>query len=409
MGELSRVVIAGSGQAGVETAAALRHHGFDGSIIVVGDEPDLPYQRPPLSKEFLKSVEDSSLPLKGEAFYPNNNIDLRLGITAQSIDRDNHALVLADGDRLPYDHLVLATGARNRIPPIPGLDPSAVMELRTLAHARLLTGRLDRLKRVAIIGGGFIGLEVAALLLQRGIAVDVIEAADRLMGRVLSRMMSEEFRRIHDAMGTRLRLGTVAQAIERRGDGFALTLSDGDTLEADAAVIAAGVVPNSEMAEAAGLAVANGVVVDERLLTSDPAISAIGDCAAHPNPYGIGMVRLESVQNAVDQGKCVAARLTGDDRSYDSLPWFWSHQGAAKLQIAGLGMGADETVMRGDPASGKFSVFVYRGGSLIAVESVNSPADHMVARRVLAARHSIPKEVAADPATDLKALMPKAA
>jgi 3-phenylpropionate/trans-cinnamate dioxygenase ferredoxin reductase subunit len=362
-----------------------------------------------LSKEFLKSVDDAPLPLKGEAFYGSRDIDLRLAAKAQSIDRDNRVLVLADGERLPYDHLVIATGARNRLPPIEGLERSDVMELRTLAHARILTGRLDALKRVAIIGGGFIGLEVAALLLQRGIAVDVIEAADRLMGRVLSPMMSEEFRRIHDAMGTRLWLGATVQAIERDGSRFSLTLSDGDVLDADAVVIAAGVVPNSEMAEEAGLAVANGVVVDERLLTSDPSISAIGDCAAHPNPYGIGMVRLESVQNAVDQAKCVAARLTGNDRPYDSLPWFWSHQGAAKLQIAGLGMGADDAVMRGDPASGKFSVFVYRAGRLIAVESVNSPGDHMVARRILSARQSIPKDVAADLSADLKALVPRPA
>lgn len=402
---VSRVVIVGSGQAGVECAAALRHNGFQGSVIVVGDEPDLPYQRPPLSKEFLKSVEDSSLPLKGEAFYGQNAIDLRLGVRAQRIDRAARELVLEGGERLPYDHLVLATGARNRFPPVKGLDPARVMELRTLAHARLMTGRLDELRHVTIIGGGFIGLEVAALLRQRDIAVDVLEAADRLMGRVLSPMMSACFMPIHEQIGTRLRLGTVATEI----DGRKVALSDGETLDTDAVVVAAGVVPNAELAAEAGLAVDNGVVVDERLLTADPAISAIGDCAAHPNPYGIGMIRLESVQNAVDQGKCVGARLTGDDCPYDSLPWFWSHQGATKLQIAGLAMGMDETVMRGDPASGKFSVFVYRQGRLIAVESVNSPADHMVARRLLAARLSIPQDVAADPASDLKALVPKPA
>lgn len=402
---IAKVVIVGAGQAGVETAASLRHLGFEGSVVIVGDEPDLPYQRPPLSKEFLKSPQDSSLPLRGEAFYAASSIDLRLGVVAERIDRDARELVLRSGERLPYDHLVLATGARNRFPPIGGLDPAAVMELRTLAHARAMTARLDALRHVTIVGGGFIGLEVAALLRQRDIAVDVLEAADRLMGRVLSPMMSACFVPIHETMGTRLRLKTVATGIE----GRRVMLSDGDTLDTDAVVIAAGVVPNAELAAEAGLAVDNGVVVNERLLTSDPAISAIGDCAAHPNPWGIGMIRLESVQNAVDQGKCVAARLTGDDRPYDALPWFWSHQGAAKLQIAGLAMGMDETVMRGDPASGRFSVFVYRQGRLIAVESLNSPADHMVARRLLAAHLSVPKEVAADPAADLKALVPKPA
>lgn len=406
---VNRVVIVGSGQGGVETAAHLRQDGFEGSIVVLGDEPDLPYQRPPLSKEFLKSVDDAPLPLRGESFYGQKAIDLRLGVTVTGIDREAHEVLLADGERLAYDHLVLATGARNRLPPTKGLDPSRIMELRTLAHARAMIAKLDALRHVTIIGGGFIGLEIAALLRQREVAVDVLEAADRLMGRVLSPMMSEEFRRIHVAMGTRLRLGTIATEILPRGDGFTVSLSDGEALETDAIVVAAGVVPNVELAAEAGLAVDNGIVVDERLLTSDPSISAVGDCAAHPNPFGIGMIRLESVQNAVDQAKTVAARLTGDDKPYHALPWFWSHQGAAKLQIAGLAMAADDAVMRGDPESGKFSVFVYRGDRLIAVESVSNPADHMVARRLLAAGITIPKQDAADLAVDLKALIPKPA
>jgi 3-phenylpropionate/trans-cinnamate dioxygenase ferredoxin reductase subunit len=410
MAQISRVVIVGSGQAGIETAASLRQNGFAGSVVIIGDEPDLPYQRPPLSKEFLKSVEDSSLPLKGESFYASNAIELRLGATAERIDRDRRELVLEGGERLGYDHLVLATGARNRLPPVPGLDPARVLELRTLAHARALTALLPELSHVAIIGGGFIGLEVAALLRQRGVDVDVLEAADRLMGRVLSPAMSAAFHRFHDEMGTRLLLSTLASEIAPRGDGFSLTLSDGGTLDTDAVVVAAGVVPNVELAAEAGLAIDNGVSVDALLQTSDPAISAIGDCASHPNPFGgDGPIRLESVQNAVDQGKCVAARLTGNPQPYHALPWFWSHQGPIKLQIAGLSLGMDETVTRGDPEGEKFSVFIYRQGRLIAVESVNSPADHMVARRLIAAGISLPKETAADPAADLKALMPKAA
>ena len=410
MTDNSRVVIVGSGQAGIETAAALRQRGFSGSVVIIGEEPDLPYQRPPLSKEFLKSVDDSSLPLRGESFYEANAIAFRPGTVSERIDRERRELVLKGGERVPYDHLVLATGARNRLPPVQGLDPARVLELRTLAHARALTARLPGLSHVAIIGGGFIGLEVAALLRQRDIAVDVLEAADRLMGRVLSPAMSAAFRRFHEEMGTRLRLGTLAREIAPRGDGFSLALSDGAVLDTDAVVIAAGVVPNVELAAEAGLAVDNGIAVDAQLLTSDPAISAIGDCASHPNPFGgDGPIRLESVQNAVDQGKCVAARLTGNPQPYHALPWFWSHQGPIKLQIAGLSLGMDETVTRGDPAGAKFSVFVYRQGRLIAVESVNSPADHMVARRLIAAGVDLPKDAAADPAVDLKALMPKAA
>lgn len=408
--EIARVVVAGAGHAGVETAAALRQHGFSGSITIVGEEPDLPYQRPPLSKEFLKSAADSSLPLKGEAFYATAGIDLQLGAAAQRIDRDRRELVLADGRRIPYDHLVLATGARNRLPPVTGLDPARVLELRTLAHARVLTARLPGLRRVAVIGGGFIGLEVAALLRQRDITVEVVEAAGRLMGRVLSPAMSDAFRIFHERMGTRLHLGVTAGEIAARGQGFALTLSDGRVLEADAVVMAAGVVPNVELAASAGLSVDNGIVVDDRLLTADPAISAIGDCAAYPSPWGgPGLTRLESVQNAVDQARCVASRLTGEARAYDALPWFWSHQGTIRLQIAGLAWGADETVTRGDQNAGKFSVFVYRQGRLVAVESVNSPADHMVARRLIAAGITVPPAMAANPAADLKALVPKVA
>ena len=404
---ISRVVIIGSGQAGVECAVALRHEGFEGSIVMIGDEPDLPYQRPPLSKEFLKSVEDSSLPLKGEGVYSSSHIERRLSETVTRIDREAKQVELSSGERLSYDHLVIATGARNRFPRIEGLDVSKVLELRTLAHARVLTARLDGLRHVTIIGGGFIGLEVAALLRQRDIAVDVLEFADRLMGRVLSPLMSEQFLSLHAEMGTRIRLQTVAHAVAESTAGFTVTLSDGDTLETDAIVMAAGVVPNAELAMEAGLEIENGVVVDEMLRTSDASISAIGDVAAHPNKWGMGRIRLESVQNAVDQGKCVAARIAGKPYEYSDLPWFWSHQGKAKLQIAGLNMGMESSILRGDPADGKYSVFVYRGDQLVAVESMNAPADHMVARRLLAAGVNVTKEQAADRSFDLKGMIPR--
>ena len=403
----SRVVIVGGGQAGIETAASLRQNGFAGTVTVVCDETDLPYQRPPLSKDFLKSDGSSPLPIKAEAFYDTNRIALLKGVTASAIDRSSSELVLQGGGRLAYDHLVLATGARNRIPPIPGLEAADVLELRTLAHARALMSRFGRLRRVTVLGGGFIGLEVASLLRGMDVAVTVVEMSDRLMGRVLSPAMSVWFRRFHEGLGVDLRFGVRAERVEGSTDGSTVVLSDGSAVATDAIVLAVGVLPNQELAADAGLAVDNGIVVDERLLTADPRISAIGDCAAHPNPFGLGMVRLESVQNAIDQARCVAARLTGTDEAYASLPWFWSNQGTARLQIAGLAIGAEETVLRGDPGTGKFSVFIYREGRLIAVESVNSPADHMVARKLLSAGLSIPKEVAADPAADLKALIPK--
>lgn len=399
------VVIVGSGHAGVELAASLRQRGFDGPVTIVGDEPDLPYQRPPLSKEFLKSANDAGLPLKGEAFFPAHQITLRLGVRATRIDRQKHEVELDDGALLPYHHLALATGARNRIPPIPGLDHRSILELRTLKDARRLNDRLASLRHVTVVGGGFIGLEVAGLLRARDIAVDVVEATPVLMGRVLSSPMSAWFRSFHEQAGTKLHFETLVQGVHHSGSSTEVRLSNGRHLHTDAVLIAAGIVPNAELAAEAGLAIDNGIVVDDRLVTSDPAISAMGDCAAYPNVYRGGMTRLESVQNAVDQARCIAARLTGEDRPYDGFPWFWSNQGSARLQIAGLSNGHDGTVLRGDPDGGKFSMFLYRGDRLIAVESINSAADHMMARRLLAARISVPKTVAADAAANLKELM----
>lgn len=400
-----RIVVVGSGHAGVELAAALRQHGHTDPITIVGDEPDLPYQRPPLSKEFLKSSADAGLPLKGEAFYAAKDITLRLGRHALAIDRERRELELAGGERLPYDHLVLATGARNRVPPIPGLDRAPTLELRTLADARVLHERLDSLRHVTIVGGGFVGLEVAALLRGRGIAVALVEATSRLMGRVLSARMSAHFRFHHEALGTRLHFETLVRGVHEAPRGCSVALSSGETLETDAVLVAAGVVPNTELAQRAGLAVDNGIVADARLLTSDPTISAIGDCVAYPNVHAGGMARLESVQNAVDQAKFVAARLCGEDGTYHATPWFWSNQGSQRLQIAGLGDDHDDAILRGDPLGDKFSIFLYRGERLLAVESVNAAADHMLARRLIGQGTAVPKALAADSSADLKALL----
>jgi 3-phenylpropionate/trans-cinnamate dioxygenase ferredoxin reductase subunit len=398
---LKKIVIVGSGHGGVELAAALRHRNFGGEITIVGDEPDLPYQRPPLSKEFLKSPDDSGLPLKGESFYPQKDITLRLGVRAERIDRDKLELVLSDGERLSYDHLALATGARNRILPIPGLDLAPKLELRTLADGRRLNARLDGLGHVTVIGGGFIGLEVAALLRARGVEIDVVEAMDRLMGRVLSAPASGWFKRFHTELGTRLHFGKQVTGITGEDGSVSVQLSDGLAIETDAILVAAGVVPNTELAADAGLDVANGIVVDATLLTSDPNISALGDAAVYPNMFAGGMARLESVQNAVDQGKA----MTGETAPYTAVPWFWSHQGSARLQIAGLSNGHDDAVVRGDLDGDRFSIFLYRGDTLASVESLNSAGEHMAARRIIGAGTHVPKAVAADASSDLKAFL----
>jgi 3-phenylpropionate/trans-cinnamate dioxygenase ferredoxin reductase subunit len=402
---MERVVVVGAGHAGVELAHSLRQSGFAGSIVLINDETDLPYQKPPLSKDFLKGDGRNPLMLKAEILYAQHNIDLRRGRRVVAVDRSAKSVRLDDGEDLAYDHLALALGARNRRLAIPGADHPDVLELRTLADTRRILAKLPTLRRVAVIGGGFIGLEIAAGMSEKGISVDIVEIADRLMGRAVSTPLSAYFRRFHEALGANIHFGAGADAIEHKAGSANVHLSSGKVLAADAVLIAAGVVPNTELAAEAGLETRNGIVVNERLLTGDRSVSALGDCVAFPCIYGSGGVtRLESVQNAVDQARSIAKRLTGHDEPYTSVPWFWSNQGKARLQIAGLANGHDSVVLRGDMDANKFSAFLYAGDRLLAVESVNSPADHLVARKLIERGVSVPPDIAAKPETDLKAL-----
>ena len=398
------ILIVGGGHAGAELAHSLRKEGFEGRVVLASDEPHVPYQKPPLSKDYLKGGGGEPLLLKAEALYAKMGIELKLGARIAEIDRSGRSVRFEDGESLVYDHLVLATGARNRRPPVPGLDDPAVMELRGLDHCRMILSRAPDLEHVAVVGAGFIGLEMAAFLRGAGKAVDVVEMAGRVMARAVSEPVSDYFLALHRRMGTDIHLNTGVTGVRHEGARAMVDLSDGGALEAGAVLIAAGVVPNVELARDAGLEVGDGIVVDEMLLTSDPAISAIGDCAFFPSPYAGTSVRLESVQNANDQARAVAKRLTGNPAPYANLPWFWSNQGPARLQIAGLSTGYDETVLRGLPADDKFSVFLYRQGRLIAVESVNASGDHMAARRLIEKGVAVPPEAAADPSTDLKAM-----
>lgn len=376
------VVILGSGQAGFQVAASLRQDGFDGEIALVGDERGLPYQRPPLSKAYMKDGAAERLVYRNADFFGKNRIELADGMRAEAIDLAARQVALAGGRTIRYGHLVLATGARNRRPAIPGIDLEGVHGLRSLDDADAIRAALGKASRVAIIGGGFIGLEVGATAAALGRQVTVLEGTHRLMSRVVSEPVSAFFEERHAAAGIGIRLNAFASRIAgANGRVEAVETRDGTRIGADLVLVAAGVVPNAEIAEQAGLYVHDGVRVDDLLRTEDPDVSAIGDCASFPFGEDGVHIRLESVQNAVDQAKCLAAGLVGRPEPYARLPWFWSDQGPWKLQIAGLTAGADHHVVQ--RSDDRLTVFCFRRGELIGVETVNAPADHVASRKLL--------------------------
>jgi 3-phenylpropionate/trans-cinnamate dioxygenase ferredoxin reductase component len=386
---VSTVLIIGSGQAGTQVAVSLRDKGYPGRVVLVGDEPGIPYQRPPLSKAYLtEGWPNVKLALRPMSFYARYGIELVAG-RAVRLDRDRHQVRLGCGRELEYAHLVLATGTRNRQLTVPGARLEGILGLRTREDADRLRARLGTARDIVVIGGGFIGLEFAASVAKLGLTVTVVELATRVMARAVSPVVSGHYETMHQRHGNRVLRGVAVAGFhgsrrgEDRGHVGAVELTDGTTLPADLVVVGVGVLPNCELAAEAGLAVDNGIVVDEHLSTADPDISAIGDCAAHPNRHAGGRLRLESVQNALDHARCVAARLTGGAQPYTSLPWFWSDQFDARLQIAGIADGVDEAVVHGDPGSGAFSVLRFREERLVAVESVNRVPDHVAARRLL--------------------------
>ena len=400
------IIIVGAGHAGVQAAASLSDEGSADEIVLLSGETELPYQRPPLSKAFLKGAMGlDGLPLRAEAFYRERDIDLRLGEWTSRIDLHARRVELASGRVAPFDHLILATGARPRPFEVPGASLGGVLGLRNIVDALAIRERLGPGRRVVVVGAGFIGLEIAATALALGGDVTVVEIAERPLGRAVSPLTSAFFHQAHEAFGAKFRFGAGVVAIEgRAGEAEAVALSNGERLPADLVIVGVGVLAEDRLAREAGLACENGVVVDEHLRTSDPAVSAIGDCAQFVHPALALPVRLESVQNAVDQARCVARRLTGKPERYGALPWFWSDQGDLKLQIAGLSHGVDRWELRGDPGSRAFAAFGFRGAALAAVETVNRGADHMAARRILAGALPLTAEQAGDPAFDLRKL-----
>ncbi len=381
---MDRIVILGAGQGGLQAAVNLRQEGFAGSIVLIGAEQGLPYQRPPLSKAYLKDGDALKLQLRPATFFERKEISLHTGVHVERIDRANQ-MVWAGKESFAYDHLILATGTRNLRPPIPGLHHA--LDLRTLTDADALREALKKPCRIAVIGGGFIGLEFAAVARSMGHEICVAEASSRLMSRAVSPEMSERFLKKHRDMGTTVYLGSSVCSVTEEG----IVLADGSEIASDVVLLAAGVVPNTELAAAAGLQVDNGVVVNNTFLTNDESISAMGDCAVFPNPVTGLPVRLESIQAATDHAKSIASRLVRNNFTpYAAVPWFWSDQSDWKLQIAGLAAPQDDSVVRDDGAVMRFS-----GNILSAVETINNARTHMLARKILAGVPVTREELAA--------------
>lgn len=377
------VVIIGAGQAGAQAAYALREHGFAGRIVLVGDEAQAPYQRPPLSKVFLAhGLSVDRLYLRPLSFYSSNNIDLRLHSPVERVDPKGGQVFLHGGARIDYDQLLLATGSRPRQLQVPGSRGPDIHYLRTIQDALRLRAKIGPGRRVAIIGGGYIGLEVAAIASAAGAVVSVLETEDRVLGRVTTSAVSEFFAAAHRRHGVAIQCTNRVTAFEG-GERLEAIVSERGSEEADLAVIGIGAEPNVELAKDAGLLCDNGIVVDEHCRTSDPNIFAAGDCTRHFNALLRRRLRLESVQNAVDQATIAALNMIGRECRYAEVPWFWSNQYEHKLQTAGSFEGYDAIEVRGNYESGKFAVVYRKHGALLAIDAVNMPREYMTVRKQL--------------------------
>lgn len=407
------ILIIGAGQAAVQTAEALRSGGFEGPITLLGDEAHGPYHRPPLSKAWLAGeMEAIQLVMRAPEMLARKAITLRTGTPVTAIDRTAQSVTLADGSTLPYAGLVLATGATPRNLPLPGSNAAGVLALRSRDDASAIAERMatcaERQLPVVVIGGGFIGLEVAATARKKGLTVTVLEAAPRLLGRVLAPMLSDWYAQLHRSHGVQLVLDAQLEEIITDADGQAsgVRLKDGTLYPAGLVVVGIGVTANDALAREAGLACDRGIVVDACGRTSDPIIVAAGDCTARRLGDG-SLLRLESVQNATEQGKSAAAALLGQERPFTATPWFWSDQYDKKLQMAGLSTGADHWAVRGDIGSGSFTVYHFKGEQLKAADSVNASRDHLLARKLLDAGVSPTPQQAGDGGFDLNSLLTK--
>ena len=400
-------IIIGASHAAAQLAPTLRQEGWEGRVVVIGDEAWIPYHRPPLSKTFLSGEKTmDEIYIKPQNVYDNADVEFMLNTRVESIDRENKSVTLDNGETLNWDKLALTTGSRVRKIDVPGVDLEGIYYLRDAADVDKIRSRTGDGKKAVIIGGGYIGLETAAVLRKLGMEVTVIEMMERVLQRITTPEISAFYQRIHLEEGVNILCGVGLEAFEGEGSVQKVVCNDGSTHDADLVVIGVGILPNVELAEAAGLEVNNGIVVDKFARTSDPDIVAAGDCTFHPNAFYGRDIRLESVQNASDQARTAALSLCGKDQAYDALPWFWSDQYDLKLQIAGLSQGYDEVVIRGDIEGGRsFAAFYLKDGVIISVDAVNKPPEFMMGKRLISGKVSPDRDKLADASVPIKELM----
>lgn len=401
---MSTVVIIGAGHGAGQAAASLRQEGHEGPIIIFGDEAHIPYQRPPLSKQYLSGEQPiERVYLRPQKFYDDKDVDVRTGVRVTAIDPEGRTVTTDGGDTVSWDHLIIATGSRARILNIEGSDLGGIHYLRTIADVDAIREEMGEGKKLVIVGGGYIGLEVASVAVESGMEVHVIEMEDRILQRVTTPEMSVYYHNLHTSRGVNIHTNTGVSGFEG-ADGRVTAVKAGEQrFPADLVIVGIGIIPNVELAQDAGLECDNGIVVDDHCRTSNPDIYAIGDCSNHPNPLLGRRLRLESVPNAMEQARVACANICGGDKVYASIPWFWSDQYELKLQMVGFSADGDQQVLRGDQAANQFAVFYLKDGNVVAADAVNSPKEFMMCKQMIG--KPVDAEKLADPDQDLKALM----
>ena len=402
---MSAMVMIGAGHAAGQAAASLRQARYEGEIVILGDEPHPPYQRPPLSKQYLSGEHGlEKVYLRPEKFYADRNIDLRTEVSVTKIDPANKSVTTIGGDTIDYEKLLIATGSRPRKLGIAGSDLGGIHYLRTIADVDAISAAMKTASSVCIVGGGYIGLEVASVAVVSGLQVNVLEMEERILQRVTTPEMSEFYHDLHTGRGVKIHVNTACSGFE--GDAHVERVVCGETsIEADLVIVGIGIIPNTELASDAGLTCDNGIVVDDHCVTSDPNIFAAGDCTNHPNPILDRRLRLESVPNAMEQARTAAANMAGGDKSYAAVPWFWSDQYELKFQMVGFPSDGDVQVVRGNKVTNEFAVFYLNNGAVVAVDAVNSPREFMIAKQLYGKQ--VDASQLADSDFDLKILLQK--